>query len=1123
MSYSGDNNFQGSSSAALSQTVNQGATSTTVTSSANPSVFGQSVTFTTTVAASAPAAGTPTGTVTFLDGGVSIGTGTLAGGTATFTTAALSLATHTITVSYSGDNNFQGSSSAALSQTVNQGATSTTVTSSANPSVFGQSVTFTTTVAASAPAAGTPTGTVTFLDGGVSIGTGTLAGGTATFTTAALSLATHTITVSYSGDNNFQGSSSAALSQTVNQGATSTTVTSSANPSVFGQSVTFTATVAASAPAAGTPTGTVTFLDGGVSIGTGTLAGGTATITTSSLSVATHTITVSYSGDSNFQGSSSPALSQMVQQGATSATVTSGTNPSVFGQSVTFTATVAASAPAAGTPTGTVTFLDGGVSIGTGTLSSDTATFTTSSLSVAAHTITVSYSGDSNFQPSSSAALSQTVNQGATATTVTSAVNSSVFGQSVTFTAQVSVASPAAGTLTGTVTFLDGGVSIGTGILSGGSTTFTTASLSAAAHTITVTYNGDGNFAPSTSANLLQTVNPANTTTIVTSSLNPSVYGQSVTFTAAVSANAPSTAIVTAGTVQFLVDGVDFGSPVSVNNSGVAVSNPTGSTQLSVGAHTITASYSGGSNFNSSTFASYSASVLSESPTAYYQLNEASGATAQDDSGHGSNATYNGGVSLGVPGPIPGSTAVQLDGSTGYVSLPSAPFGNYPTGGSTTNYALTFETWFNAPAGSNGGVILGQTGAGYVPAVMLGTDGRIRSSMFWLGSGSDVITSLSTYNDGHWHLLDSTYANGTQSLYIDNVLIGTQNFAETAYSGSYSYTLGTGNTAGWTGGNGGQFYFNGRLAQAAIYPAALSASQIAAHYDAQDGLVQTVISPTTTLVSSSASTSAFGQSVTLTATVSATAPGAGTPDGMVTFLDSITTLGTVSLSGGTSSLTISALAVGNHTITVSYAGGSLFAASTTAAFTQTVDRRTPRRRSLPHRIHRRLASPSPLPRPSRPQFAGTATGMVTFLDGTATLGTASLSGGVASFTTNALPIGNDAITASYGGDGNYTASTSAALVQSVLAATTTTLSSSANPLAFGQSATFTATVSANAPFNGSGHYRDSTVPDRRRRFRHAGERQWQRHRRQQSDRNDAVVTGGPHYLGRLQRRFDLRR
>jgi subtilisin-like proprotein convertase family protein len=102
----------------------------------------------------------------------------------------------------------------------NPGASTTTVTSSANPTVFGQSVTFTATVAAVAPGAGTPTGTVTFRDGSTNLGTATLASGTATLATAALTVASHSITVNYGGDGNFFPSTSAALTQTVNAAST---------------------------------------------------------------------------------------------------------------------------------------------------------------------------------------------------------------------------------------------------------------------------------------------------------------------------------------------------------------------------------------------------------------------------------------------------------------------------------------------------------------------------------------------------------------------------------------------------------------------------------------------------------------------------------------------------------------------------------------------------------------------------------------------------------------------------------------------------------------------------------------------------------------------------------------
>ncbi len=208
------------------------------------------------------------------------------------------------------------------------------------------------------------------------------------------------------------------MSQSVGQASTTTTLSSDVNPSVWGQSVTFTARVAAVAPGAGTPTGTVTFFDGATTLGTGSLStsGGvtTATFTTSSLAVGARSITASYGGGLDFTGSASSALTQTVTKANTSVVVTSANNPATHGQSVTFTARVAAVAPGAGTPTGTVTFYDGTTALGTGSLSTSggvtTATFTTSSLAVGAHSITASYGGDGHFLGSASSALTQYIN-----------------------------------------------------------------------------------------------------------------------------------------------------------------------------------------------------------------------------------------------------------------------------------------------------------------------------------------------------------------------------------------------------------------------------------------------------------------------------------------------------------------------------------------------------------------------------------------------------------------------------------------------------------------------------------------------------------------------------------------
>jgi hypothetical protein len=397
--------------------VSQSATTTTLTSSANPSGVGNSVTFTATVAPTS-GTGTPTGTVTFLDGTTTLGTGTLNGsGVATFGTSSLTAGSHSITARYQGDSNFTTSTSTALTQVVNP-ATTTALTSSANPSVSGQNVTFTATVAPTS-GTGTPTGTVTFLDGTTTLGTGTLNGsGVATFATTSttpLSVGTHSITARYAGDANFGSSTSSAVSQVVNAASTSTTLSSSATPSVSGQNVTFTASVTATAPGSGTPTGTVTFKDGSTTLGTGTLtASGVATFQTSSLStplsVGTHPITAVYEATTDFATSTSNTVSQVVNPANTQTTLVSSANPATAGSTVTFTATVGPVSPGTGTPTGTVNFLDNGTQIGTGTLNgSGVASFQTSTLTAGTHPITAVYPATTNFNTSTSNTVNQVI------------------------------------------------------------------------------------------------------------------------------------------------------------------------------------------------------------------------------------------------------------------------------------------------------------------------------------------------------------------------------------------------------------------------------------------------------------------------------------------------------------------------------------------------------------------------------------------------------------------------------------------------------------------------------------------------------------------------------------------
>jgi len=284
----------------------------------------------------------------------------------------LSVGAHNITAVYSGDTNFASSTGSLPTQTVNQASSSTAVTSNDNPSVFGQSVTFTATVIP-----GTATGTVQFKDGGNNLGFPvTLSGGSAIFTTPSLSVGVHSITAVYSGDTNFTGGTGSLPTQTVNQASTSTTVTSNNNPSVFGQSVIFTATVSAVTPGSGTPTGTVQFKDGASNLGTGTLdVTGHATLTTSSLSVGAHSITAQYSGDGSFTSSISPGLTQNVIVVADIAvTLTHHPLVSAIGGRLVFEATVTNNGPSSANVSFTEQF--------TGKLVIATATATTGSCTI---------------------------------------------------------------------------------------------------------------------------------------------------------------------------------------------------------------------------------------------------------------------------------------------------------------------------------------------------------------------------------------------------------------------------------------------------------------------------------------------------------------------------------------------------------------------------------------------------------------------------------------------------------------------------------------------------------------------------------------------------------------------
>jgi len=311
-----------------------------------------------------------------------------------------------------------------------------------------------------------------------------------------------------------------------------------------------------------------------------------ATFTTKYSVAGIQVMTAIYSGDSNNQGSTSPALTEdagNVPYLTTTTVATSG-SPSYVGQPVTFTATVTSAYGAI--PNGeVVTFDDGSKEIGTGTIANGTASLTYSSLSAKTHTIKATYAGDATFKKSS-ATVTQVVDKYSTTTTFTSGPNPSSYGETVTWTATVTTTGPY--TPTGKVEF----TGVGTATLSGGVATISKTWLNAATYAVIAEYEGDSNNATSDSSVLDQIINPASTTTTVTSSVNPSTQGQLVTFTATVTSATGASPI---GTVTFTAGSTVLG-VVTIGNSPTSVSTST----LAVGNTTITATYNGDTDFSGS-------------------------------------------------------------------------------------------------------------------------------------------------------------------------------------------------------------------------------------------------------------------------------------------------------------------------------------------------------------------------------------------------------------------------------------------------------------------------------------------------------------------------------------------
>jgi hypothetical protein len=948
-------------------------TTMSLTSSLNPSQISQPVTFTAAVSSSNAAL---TGTIAFFDGSNQIDSVAITNNGAAFTTNGLTLGSHSMTAVYSGDTQDAAATSPVLVQVVKQ-ASSVLLSATPEPATVAMTVTMTATVTVPT---GTATGTVAFFDGANQVGTSNLSAGVATYATAALTPGIHSLTAQYSGDATNAASTSNAFSETINQATTTTTLSTSSGTVTVGSTVTFTATVSGTSTDA--PTGNVTFTaDGTTVLGVSALNSGIATLPTAVLTPGTHTIVAAYAGDTNNSASSSVGLVEIVNQIGTKTALVIAPNPANAGAPVNLTATVTmvAGATADGPITGTVTFTDGSITLGTPQPlnASGQAVLTVTTLTVGTHAIIATYNGNTNYATSNSSAVGEVINSTSTTTTLNASASPVFAGQPETLTA--TLVSATGGIPTGTIAFHDSAAVIGTITVNAqGVATFPTTTLAVGTHTLTAVYSGDANYQPSTSASITVVVQPAPTTTSLATSADPSVLGQPLTLTAAVS----SITANPTGNINFM-DGTTLLSSVAVNASGTAVY---ATSTLTFGAHALTAVYVGDSIHATSTSTTVNEQIVETAPETL--------TSSANPAVSGTNVTFTATVT-GQNGVVPTGQVTFSDGTTGLGTVTmtngvatyttnALSVGTHSISASysgDSHYAVATQTITQTVTSANTQIALTASANPATYAVPVSLTAVITSN-------GGVATGIVTFTDGAATVGTATLnATGTAVLTTSSLAPGTHSIVA--------------NYAG-----------DGKASASVSTPLVLVVDEL-----------------TQTVVTSSANPGQALNPVTFTATV--TNAGVGVPTGTVTFTDGSTTLGTAALNGsGIATLIVPSLTAGTHTIVATYAGDGSDFSSVSAALTETVNL-LPTTTSLTG-VPTDPANPQEVTLISVVSGNGTPspTGTVTFTSGGTTLGSAPVgSTGVATLAIY-LQGATETVTATYSGDANYATSTSPATVVS---------------------------------------------------------------------------------------------
>lgn len=1054
-------------------------TTTALATFGTPSVFGQQVSFTATVTPAPPNGNAVNDSVTFSDGGTTLGSGTYNGnGVWVFSTTSLSVGAHSITAAYSGDNNFAASTSTAVTQTIGQAGTVTGLAASANTPTVGQTVTFTATVTVAAPGAGTPTGTVTFSANGTPLtctgGSQAVSSGQATCLYAFSTAGAQSITASYSGDTNFAGSTTASsvlvtvqnpppsvVQVTDNETITITDAVSF--PDVFDAEAVKVADAVWVTPLVNVGAPVAEYSAGGLGFSG---QSGNQTITVSDTGLASLTLT-----SATISGSSQFAVTQI--SCTNSATSLSTVLPS--GGVCTLTISYTASATPAN-DSGLLTFTDNAALSNLQTVASG-SNYTQS--------IPLSGSGSSTPPPPPPPAVVPVVDNETITVTDTPSFPDVFDSENITETDQVSVqvlnstttsisitggtvygtptsvtvsVSSSTATVTGNVTLsLDGGTA-STMALTSGSATFNLGSLSVGPHVLATNFAAQGNFLGSSAATKFAVTqatpsiswkNPAPITygtplgsaqlnavssvagTFIYSPaagmvLNAGTQTLSVTFTpndatdyttakAAVKlvVNQATPTITWANpapiTYGTALSGTQLNATATV--SGSFAYTPALGTVLSAGTQTLSVSFTPADSIDYTTATASVTLVVNNTPTGLgvSVLPVDSGTGTSPVSLTFSNVTQAGVTSLAISKSGPATPSGFAVGTPPIYFNLSTTAGYKPPITVCINYAgISFPK--NTPAlfhYENGAWVNVTTSVDTTKMIICGNVTSL--SPFALFAPLPVLTITAPSVPRQYGLTNPPLNNVTYSGFVNgdtpSVLSGTLSCLSPATPaspvGTYTITC-----SGLTSPNYTIKFAPGVLT---ITPAPLTVTAASA---------QRVYGASNPVLAGTIAGIQNGDNVTAKYSTTATPT---SPVGMYTIVPA---------------LVDPTAKLGNYTVSSSNGTLTVIQASTTTALNVAPN---PSNFGQSVTLTATVAPVAP--------GAGTATGKVTFLDGSITLGTGTLSSAdVATFSTSSLAAGSHSLTASYGGDPNFSGSSSFALSDQVQCGVLISLSSSSVPL-----------------------------------------------------------------------------